>query len=408
MQHINAGDTAWLLASAALVLFMTPGLAMFYGGLVRSKNVLSVMIGSFFCMGLVSVLWALLGYTLAFGHDVGGVVGGLDFVGLRGVFNSVSSWAPTVPAPAFVAYQMMFAIIAPALITGAFAERLKFKAWVLLLAGWSLLVYAPLAHWVWGGGWLQRLGVLDFAGETVIHLSSAAAAAACVIVVGKRRGFGSEAYHPHNLPMTLTGAGILWFGWCGFNGGSALSSGQVAAGAVLCTCLAAAAGMLAWLVVEGWHAGRPTTLGAASGAVAGLVGITPSAGYVGPLAALAIGAAVSIVCYIAVSAKPRLGYDDALDVLGIHGAGGVTGMVLTGLLASTAINPAATNGLIYGNWRFFLIELLAIAVAVGYSFFVTFGILKTIEATVGVRADSDAEYSGLDVSDHAENAYQPI
>lgn len=407
MHAVNSGDTAWLLASAALVLFMTPGLAMFYGGLVRSKNVLSVMIGSFICMGVVSIVWAVLGYSVAFGHDIGGLLGGLDFVALKGVFGSVSPYAPTVPHAAFVAYQMMFAIIAPALITGAFAERMKFQAWAILLAAWSLLVYAPLAHWVWGGGWLQHLGVLDFAGETVIHLSSAAAAAACVIVVGKRRGFGSEAYHPHSLPMTLTGAGILWFGWCGFNGGSALSSGQIAAGAVLCTCLAAAAGMLAWLLVESWHAGKPTSLGAASGAVAGLVGITPAAGYVGPMAAIVIGAVVGGVCYLGVFAKSRFGYDDALDVLGIHGAGGVTGMLLTGIFASVAINPAATNGLLYGNWRFFLTEAFAVVVAVAYSFVLTFVILKVIDVTIGVRATSDAEYAGMDVSDHAENAYQP-
>ena len=408
MAPFNAGDTAWVLTSAALVLFMTPGLAMFYGGLVRAKNVLSVMAGSFICMGLVGVLWATLGYTIAFGHDIGGLVGGLDFAGMRGIMTGASSLAPTIPHAAFVTYQMMFAIIAPALITGAFAERMKFKAWVLLLAGWSLLVYSPLAHWVWGGGWLGRLGVLDFAGETVIHLSSAAAAAACVIVVGKRHGFGSEDYHPHNLPMTLIGAGILWFGWCGFNGGSSLTAGQGAAGAVLCTVLAASAGMLSWLLIESFHAGKATTLGAASGAVAGLVGITPSAGYVGPMTAILIGAVVGGVCYAGVTMKSKLGYDDALDVLGIHGAGGIAGMLLTGVFASAALTPGGVGGLLSGNWRFFLVECLAIVVALGYSFIVTFGLLKAIDLTVGVRAEEDDEMRGLDVAEHAEHAYEPI
>jgi ammonium transporter, Amt family len=405
MPAINSGDTAWMLASTALVLFMTPGLALFYGGMGRSKNVLSTIMYSFICMGVVTVLWGLLGYTLAFGSDIGGVIGGLDFAGMRNVYGSVSSWAPTVPHPVFLAYQCMFAIIAPALITGAFAERMKFGAWTALLGVWTLLVYAPLAHWVWGGGWLQKLGVLDFAGETVIHLSSAGAALACVIVIGKRLGHGAEAYHPHNLPMTLLGAGILWFGWFGFNGGSALSSGHLATQAFLNTHFAAATGMLAWLLLEAWRFGKPTSLGAASGAVAGLVGITPAAGFVGPIPAMIIGLVVGGACFFGVQIKGKVGLDDALDVLGIHGVGGVFGMVLTGILASQVYNSAGANGLLHGNVKFFLVEVLALVVAAGYSFIVTFGALKLIDATIGLRVTPDAEAAGLDVTEHAETAY---
>jgi ammonium transporter, Amt family len=405
MHAINTGDTAWLLASSALVLFMTPGLALFYAGMVRSKNALSTIMYSFICMGVVAVLWGLLGYTLAFGPDMGGVIGGLDFAGMRNVYGQVSPWAPTVPAAVFVAYQCMFAIIAPALISGAFAERMKFGAWIALVTVWSLLVYAPLAHWVWGGGWLQHLGVIDFAGETVIHLSSAAAALACVIVIGKRKGHGAEQYHPHNLPMTLVGAGILWFGWFGFNGGAALTSGQVAAGAFLNTHFAAAAGMLAWLLLEAWRLGKPTSLGAASGAVAGLVGITPAAGFVGPIPAMIIGAVVGAACFYGVQIKSKVGLDDALDVLGVHGVGGICGMILTGLFASVAYNAAGANGLFHGNPQLLVAEVIGIVVSASYSFAVTFGALKLIDATMGLRVTQEEEAVGLDVTEHAETAY---
>jgi Amt family ammonium transporter len=405
MHAVNTGDTAWLLASSALVLFMTPGLALFYAGMVRSKNALSTIMYSFICMGVVAVLWGLLGYTLAFGSDIGGVIGGLDFAAMRNVYGQVSPWAPTVPAAVFVAYQCMFAIIAPALISGAFAERMKFGAWIALVTVWSLLVYAPLAHWVWGGGWLQHLGVIDFAGETVIHLSSAAAALACVIVIGKRKGHGAEQYHPHNLPMTLVGAGILWFGWFGFNGGAALTSGQVAAGAFLNTHFAAAAGMLAWLLLEAWRFGKPTSLGAASGAVAGLVGITPAAGFVGPIPAMIIGAAVGSACFYGVQIKSKVGLDDALDVLGVHGVGGVCGMILTGLFASVAYNAAGANGLFHGNPQLLVSEIIGIVVSAGYSFVITFGALKLIDATIGLRVTQEEESVGLDVTEHAETAY---
>ena len=364
LPKIDPGDTAWLLTSAAFVLFMTPGLALFYGGMVRAKNVLSTFMYSVICMGVVTILWGLLGYTIAFGSDVHGVIGGLDFLGMQNVYGTVSHWAPTVPQPAFVVYQCMFAIIAPALISGAFAERMKFGPWIALIAVWTLLVYAPLAHWVWGGGWLQQLGVIDFAGETVIHLSSAAAALACVLVIGKRLGHGAEEYHPHNLPMTLLGAGILWFGWFGFNGGAALT-----------------------------------------GAVAGLVGITPAAGFVGPIPAMVIGLVVGGACFFGVQLKSRFGLDDALDVLGVHGVGGVCGMLLTGLLASAAINGAGANGLLNGNPKLLLAEAIGIVVSVGWSFVVTFGALKLLEATIGLRAEPDAEAQGLDLSEHAERAY---
>ena len=405
MHAVNPGDTAWLLTSSAFVLFMTPGLALFYGGMVRAKNVLSTIMYSLICMGVVSLLWGLVGYTIAFGSDIGGVIGGPDFVGMQHVYGSVSQWAPSVPAAVFVAYQCMFAIIAPALISGAFAERMKFGAWIALIGVWSLLVYAPLAHWVWGGGWLQHLGVIDFAGETVIHLSSAAAALACVIVIGKRLGHGAEEYHPHNLPMTLLGAGILWFGWFGFNGGAALSSGQVAAGAFLNTHFAAAAGMIAWLILEAWRFGKPTSLGAASGAVAGLVGITPAAGFVGPIPAMVIGLVVGGACFFGVQLKSRVGLDDALDVLGVHGVGGVCGMLLTGVFASLAYNSAGANGLLHGNPKLLLAEVIGIVVSAGYSFVVTFGALKLIDATVGLRVTPDEEAVGLDVGEHAETAY---
>lgn len=405
MPAVNTGDTAWMLASAALVLFMTPGLALFYGGMGRAKNVLSTIMYSVICMGIVSVLWGLLGYTLAFGSDIGGVIGGFDFVGMQNIYGTVSELAPTVPHPIFLAYQAMFAIIAPALITGAFAERMKFGAWVALVSAWSLLVYSPLAHWVWGGGWLQQLGVIDFAGETVIHLSSAGAALACVIVIGKRLGHGAEDYHPHNLPMTLLGAGILWFGWFGFNGGSALASGHLATQAFLNTHFAAATGMLAWLLLEKWRFGKSTSLGAASGAVGGLVGITPAAGFVGPLSAMVIGLVVGGACFYGVQLKGKFGLDDALDVLGIHGVGGVFGMLLTGLLATVAVNSAGANGLLHGNPKLLLVEALGIVVAVGYSFIVTFIVLKVIDATMGLRVTPEAEAVGLDISEHAEKGY---
>ncbi len=410
MGQINPGDTAWMLASAALVLFMTPGLALFYGGMVRSKNVLSTIMQSFFAMGLVSIVWALIGYTIAFGTAGGGlnqIVGGFQFIGLNNVVNSISSFAPTIPASVFAMYQGMFAVITVALITGAVAERMKFSAYVIFAALWSIIVYAPLAHWVWGGGWLMKIGALDFAGGTVVHIASAAAALAAAIVLGKRKDYRKiEELHPHNLPFTLIGAGILWFGWFGFNAGSALGANQLAGSAFMATNLAAAAAMLSWLLVEKLHAGKPTTLGAASGAVAGLVGITPAAGFVGPLPAILIGLTVGVACYFGLMIKGKFGFDDALDVVGVHGVGGTTGALLTGVFASTAINSAARNGALFGNPGQILIQAVGVVATIAFSFILSFAILKVMDMTMGIRVDEDAEDRGLDLAEHAETAYQ--
>ena len=312
MPEINVGDTAFILMCSALVLFMTPGLALFYGGLVRSKNILSTTMHSFFAMGLISVIWALVGYTIAFGSadgPLGGIIGSFDHIGLAGTIGEVTG---TIPTPVFAMFQGMFAIITAALITGAFAERMKFAAYAVFIALWSVLVYSPLAHWVWGGGWLMQRGALDFAGGTVVHIASAAAALAGAIALGRRKGFGSSEFKPHNLPMTVLGAGILWFGWFGFNAGSALAAGELAGTAFMATHLAAAAAMLSWLAIEWLQHGKPTTLGAASGAVAGLVAITPAAGFVTPMPAIVIGLIAGVVCYLGLSLKSRFKFDDAL------------------------------------------------------------------------------------------------
>lgn len=414
MTEINLADTGWLAVCTALVLLMTPGLALFYAGMVRRKNALSTTMHSFFAMGLISVLWALLGYTIAFGPNDGplaSVIGGLSKAGLTGVLGStVGAPGHLVPEALFALFQGMFAIITVALISGAIAERMKFSAYVAFIAVWSLIVYAPLAHWVWGGGWLGHfegsLGALDFAGGTVVHIASAAAALACALVLGKRLGSGSSHMAPHNLPMTILGGGILWFGWFGFNAGSALAVDGVMASAFLATHLSAAAGMLGWLAVEWWHSGKPTTLGAVSGAVAGLVGITPAAGYVDPLPALLIGAVVGVLCYFGVRIKNRFDFDDALDVVGIHGVGGTVGAILTGVFASTAINAAGRDGLLTGNPMQVVLQIVGVVVTFAFSFGVSWLILKIIDATIGVRVDSASEERGLDISDHSEVAYE--
>jgi Amt family ammonium transporter len=408
MPAIDTGSTAWMLVSAAMVLFMTPGLALFYAGMVRRKNVLSTTMDSFFAMGLVTVLWALLGYTLAFGPDVGGLFGGLSHLGLNGVLGSVTgSGTSAIPTSVFAMYQGMFAIITVGLITGAVAERMKFKAYVAFAALWAILVYSPLAHWVWGGGWLAKFGTLDFAGGTVVHIASAAAALAAAIVLGRRKGYGTDELRPHNIPMSVLGAGILWFGWFGFNAGSALASGHLAGSAFLATNLSAAAGLLAWNLAEVLTEGKPTVLGAASGAVAGLVGITPAAGFVGPMPALAIGAIVGCLCFFGLRLKTRFGFDDALDVVGVHGVGGITGALLTGVFASLAINPAGANGLLSGG-GFALLgkQLVGVGATIAFSFIVSFIILKLLDATMGIRASEDAEVAGLDISEHAETGYE--
>ena len=400
MPEIDAGDTAWLLTSTALVLFMTPGLALFYGGLVRAKNVLGTIMQSFAALGVVSVLWVLIGYTLSFGHSIGGVIGGLEFLGFRDVGqNPSAAYATSTPHIAFATYQMMFAVITPALITGAVAERMRFSATVLFLGLWSVLVYAPLAHWVWGGGWLGRIGAVDFAGGTVVHVNAGVAALAAIIVLGRRRGYGKEAFVPHNVPMVITGAAILWFGWFGFNAGSALTAGGLAATALANTHVAAAAAIVGWLIPEGLRHRRPTTVGAATGAVAGLVAITPAAGFVEPWAAIVIGLAAGSICFLAVDLKPRLGYDDSLDVVGVHMVGGVVGALMTGLLASAAVNGIDGGLALLGK------QVVAVAATLTFSFVVTLVILKVIDAIVGVRVDEEEEVTGLDLSQHAEVGY---
>lgn len=408
MPAIDTGSTAWMLVSAAMVLFMTPGLALFYAGMVRSKNVLSTTMHSLFAMGLVSVLWAVIGYTLAFGHDVGGVMGGLEFAGLAGVIGAVTGTGPSaIPTSVFAMYQGMFAVITVGLITGAVAERMKFKAYVIFASLWAVLVYSPLAHWVWGGGWLMKLGALDFAGGTVVHIASAAAALAAAVVLGKRRGHGTEEMRPHNIPMSVLGAGILWFGWFGFNAGSALGSGQLAGSAFMATNLSAAAGMLAWTLAEVLGGHKPTVLGAASGAVAGLVGITPAAGFVGPMPALAIGAITGALCYFGLRLKSRFGFDDALDVVGVHGVGGTTGAILTGVFASLAVNAAGADGLLAGGGVALIgKQFVGVVATIGFSFTASFIILKLLDATMGIRADAEAETTGLDLAEHAETGYE--
>lgn len=406
MPEINVGDTAFILMCSALVLFMTPGLALFYGGLVRSKNILSTTMHSFFAMGLISVIWALVGYTIAFGSaegPLGAIIGSFDHIGLAGTIGEVSG---TIPTPVFAMFQGMFAIITAALITGAFAERMKFAAYAVFIALWSVLVYSPLAHWVWGGGWLMERGALDFAGGTVVHIASAAAALAGAIALGRRKGFGSSEFKPHNLPMTVLGAGILWFGWFGFNAGSALAAGELAGTAFMATHLAAAAAMLSWLAIEWLQHGKPTTLGAASGAVAGLVAITPAAGFVTPMPAIVIGLIAGVVCYFGLSLKSRFKFDDALDVVGIHGVGGTLGALLTGVFATTAVNEAGQNGLLYGGGATLMIEqVIGVIATIAFSFTVSFVLFKLIDKTIGLRVDAEAEEAGVDLAEHAETGY---
>jgi Amt family ammonium transporter len=409
MQGLNSGDTAWVLVSAAMVLFMTPGLAAFYSGMVRRKNVLSTTMQSVFAMGSVTVIWALFGYSLAFSDGSGVLapfIGGLNYVGLHGISNQLAPLAPTIPHTVYAMYQGMFAIITVALITGAVAERMKFKAYVMFTVLWAIFVYSPLAHWVWQpNGWLFKMGALDFAGGTVVHVSSAAAALAAAILLGKRKGFGHDSFHPHNLPLTVLGAGILWFGWFGFNAGSALAANGLAGSAFLNTHLAAATALILWVIVEAFHAGKPTVLGAASGAVAGLVAITPAAGFVEPWAAILIGATAGAVCYFGLFIKSRFKFDDALDVVGIHGVGGTTGAILTGVFATTAINAAGRNGLLYGNPNQVVIQLAAVLAAGLFSFGASFVILKVTDAVVGLRVDEETEIRGLDLSEHSEEGY---
>jgi Amt family ammonium transporter len=405
---IDSGATAWVLTATALVMLMTPGLALFYGGLVRRKNVLSILMQCMFILGLVSVTWVLVGYTLAFGPDVQGwgIIGGLDNLGLKGVGVDPGPYSAHIPATAFALFQMMFAIITPALIIGAFAERKRFKAFVLFTLLWSLLVYSPICHWVWGqGGWLNKLGVLDYAGGTVVHISSGVAALVAALVLGPRVRRESERFEPHDVRLTVTGAGILWFGWFGFNGGSALAANGLAVNAVLVTNTAAGMGALTWLTMSWLHKGSPSVIGAVSGAIAGEVAITPASGFVDPSSAIVIGFLAGAVCYGAILLRERMKVDDALDVWAVHGVGGTLGILLTGVFAVTAVNVAG-RGLVDGNAGQVGTQLVAIAATWIYSGVATLVILKVVDALVGLRVDEAEEEAGLDASQHGEVAWQ--
>ncbi len=397
---VSSGDTAWMLIATALVMLMTPGLGLFYGGMVRSKNVLGTMMHSFMCLGIVSVLWVLFGYSLSFGPDLLGFIGSLDWAGLKGVGMETGPYSDKIPHLLFCAFQLMFAIITPALITGAFAERMKFSAFVLFTVFWTTLVYFPMCHWVWGGGWLGRMGALDFAGGTVIHLNSGVAALAAALIIGRRRGYHQGPIYPHNLTLTILGAGLLWFGWFGFNAGSAVAANGVAALAFFTTHIATATAALSWIILEKIIRKKPTTLGFASGAVAGLVAITPAAGFVTPVPAMIIGFVAGMLCYLAVLGKERLGYDDSLDVVGVHGVGGLWGALATGLFASIG-----GTGLFYGNPHQLMVQFTGALSAIAFSFIMTSIILFALKRTIGLRVDEDEEIQGLDQSMHGETGY---
>jgi len=408
MNTINSGDTAWVLISTALVLFMTPGLAFFYGGLVRRKNILSVLMQCFIMACTISLVWVVAGYSLAFGPDVNGIIGNLSWAGLRTVgLEPHTVYGTSIPHLQFMAFQMMFAIITPALIIGAFAERINFAGFLLFSVLWSLLVYAPIAHWVWAdGGWLLKMKALDFAGGSVVHISAGAAAITTAILIGKRSGYAREAVPPHSLPLTVLGTGILWFGWFGFNAGSALGANGTAALALVNTNTAAAAAGLTWAVLDWFHNGKPTMLGVATGVVAGLVAITPACGFVSPMSAIAIGVSVSIICFLmVVFVKPKLGYDDSLDAFGVHGVGGMWGTIATGIFASKAINPAGADGLIHGNPGQLWIQLVTGIIPFVFAAVATYVLYKIVDAVVGMRATERDELVGLDLSQHKEAGY---
>ena len=402
---IDTGDTAWVLISAALVFIMTPGLAFFYGGMVRSKNVLTTIMQSFFIVAMISVEWVILGYAMTFGTDIGGFIGSLDKVGLAGVGLNVLENG-TIPELAFVAFQCMFAVITPALITGAFAERMRFAAFAVLILLWAIFIYNPMAHWVWGGGFLSQLGALDFAGGLVIHILSGVSGLTICILLGTRRGYGQFAMLPHNLPMTVLGAALLWFGWFGFNAGSALGANGLAANAFVTTQAAAAAATVSWVLVEWYRNGKPTILGAASGCIAGLVAITPAAGFVKPMPALAIGLIGGIVCYFAVAVlKEKLGYDDSLDAFGVHGIGGTWGSIATGLWATTEVNPAGADGLFYGETHLLFAQVVSVIVAYALAIVGTYILFQIVSHFMKIRADETEEIAGLDVVEHGERGY---
>ena len=402
---MNNGDTAWVLISAALVFIMTPAVALFYGGMVRSKNVLSTIMQSMFILGMISVEFVLIGYTLAFGSDVNGLIGDLSKIGLANVGLNLLDGG-TIPELAFVAFQCMFAALTPALITGAFAERMKFKGFALLMLLWAIFIYNPMAHWVWGGGFLAQLGALDFAGGLVIHILSGVSGLTICILLGKRRGYGKSAIAPHNIPMTVLGAAGLYVGWFGFNAGSALGANELAANAFVVTHSAAAAGLLGWVLVEWIRHGKPTVIGAVSGAVAGLVAITPAAGYVTVLPSIAIGLIGGGVCYFAVAVvKAKFSYDDSLDAFGVHGVGGMWGAIATGLWATTAVNPDGANGIFYGETNLFVAQIISIGVAIIFAVVGSTVLYKIVDAIVPLRADDAEEIAGLDLGEHGERGY---
>ena len=406
---MNSGDTAWMLVSSTLVLLMTVGLAFFYGGMARRKNVLSLLMQCFIIMCVISLQWILYGYSLAFGPDTGkGIIGSLAWLGLKGVGEQPNGdYAATIPHQVFMIFQAMFAIITPALMIGAFAERIKFPAFLLFTLLWATFVYDPLAHWVWGmGGWLKNLGALDFAGGIVVHVSSGVSALVMAIFLGKRIGYENQAFRPHNLPWTVLGAGMLWFGWFGFNAGSALAANSLAANAFVVTNTAAAAAGLTWAIIEWFKHGAPTLLGTVTGAVAGLVAITPACGFVTPLNAIFIGALVSIFCFLAITKiKARFRYDDSLDVFGVHGVGGIWGTLATGLFAEKAVNAAGADGLLFGGVQQFLVQILLVIAAATYAVLMTWALFKLVDSLIGMRVDKKDELIGLDLTQHNESAY---
>ncbi len=409
---MNSGDTAWVLMSTALVLLMTvPGLAFFYGGLVRRKNVLSILMQCFIILCMISLQWILFGYSLAFGPDFHGIIGNLDWAGLSGVGSLPNAdYATTIPHSVFMIFQCMFAVITPALIIGAYAERVKFSAFLVFTLLWATFVYDPLAHWIWGtGGWLKNMGAMDFAGGIVVHVSSGISALVLAIMLGKRIGYNHKPIRPHNLPFTVLGAALLWFGWFGFNAGSALAADGIAANAFITTNTATAAAGLTWALIEWWHNGTPTILGAATGAVAGLVAITPACGFVNPMNAIFIGMIVALICYLAIAViKSKLGYDDALDAFGVHGVGGMWGTLATGLFAEKAVNAGGANGLFFGNLHQFSVQGLLILVAVPFAIIMTWIIFKVVDALIGMRVEEKNEIVGLDLTQQSEAAYTVI
>ncbi len=404
---INTGDTAFIMLSAAMVLLMTPALALFYAGMVRSKNVLGTILQSFIMIAVVTFEWIYIGYSMSFGPDVNGLIGNLSMFALNGVGSAPSAtYATTIPQLVFMIYQCMFAVITPALITGAFAERMRFGPFILFSLIWTIVVYNPVCHWIWGGGWLADKGVLDFAGGLVVHLTSGAAAAAAVIVLGPRKGLGRDKFMPHNLPMTLLGTGLLWFGWFGFNGGSALAADGIAATAFVNTHVAGMAGLAMWVALEWRLYNQPTTLGAASGAIAGLATVTPAAGFITPHAAVFIGLLAGLACFAAVTYKNKVGFDDSLDVVGIHGLGGVIGTICLGFFATKAVNPGGADGLLAGNGSFLTTQIFGVVVVGVYAFVVSFVLLKIIDIVCGgLRVSVEDETVGLDQTAHSETAY---